>query len=189
MTFTIGGFTEAELDRQKAAQPDPTKGAIETLKIVSERLGMTVAVDGAEYQSISRQQSFGVGARPQYGSTPPDETRRARLQEFRNSDAAKIPSMLVDERAAAVAEAKCRVAELRGGVAQPGDAAEEMRNDRLLGQVRTRLGENAGIAAALVELERHTGNRNQLGLVADELRARYPEPALLISHGGRKYTG
>jgi len=183
--FTINGFTEAELDQQRAAQGNPTAGAVATLKIVAERERSAVAVDASVQQSIARQESF--GARPSLGGqSPADDIRRARLEEFRNSDAAKIPDLVVQERAAAVEEARGKLAELRGGMVQPGDAAQEQRNDRLLGQVRTLLGEDAPITKALTVLESHAGDRNKMGLVADELRVRYPEHSSLIDqHLGR----
>ena len=92
-------------------------------------------------------------------------------------------------RAAAVEEARGKLAELRGGMVQPGDAAQEQRNDRLLGQVRTLLGEDAPITKALTVLESHAGDRNKMGLVADELRVRYPEHSSLIDqHLGRSQS-
>jgi hypothetical protein len=183
--LTIGGFTEAELDAQRAVQDNAAAADLARLKIVAERGRSAVEVDATEQQRIAAQQS--LGARPAHGGqSPADEIRRARLEAFQNSDAATIPGLIRQERAGAVTEAERKLAELRGGLVQQGDAAEEMRNDRLLARVRTRLGEDAPVTAALAELERYAGNRNELGLVSDELRARFPKHGSLIDqHLGR----
>lgn len=177
--FTIGGYTEAELDQMKLAQGNPTAGAIANLKVVSGRLGSAVAVDATEQQAISNQMS--MGARPSRGGqTPVEEIRQAKLADFQRSDGAKIPAAIVHERAAAVEQARAEVAKLLGNMVVDGDAAQEIRNSRLLDQARTRLGDDANIAQVLAELDGHAGKRNELGLVAEDQRAAHPEHAHLI---------
>jgi hypothetical protein len=176
MTFTISGRTEAEI----AAQSLERAGHIQQLKALADHARSAVQVDTAEAQAISRQQS--MGARPGYGSgsSPVEQTRQAKLAELQSSDAAKLPGLIREQRAAQRAEAERRLVELRGAMAQPGDAAQETRNERMLGLVRTRLPEGASITQALPELDRVKDNRSHLGLVRDELQARYPEHAALI---------
>jgi hypothetical protein len=184
--FTINGFTEEELDRQRAARGNPTAGAIATLQSVADRLRSAVAVNDSEQQAISAQQSMGAAATTGSGGTPGEIVRQAKMAAFQSSDAAKIPSLVLQERAAAVDAARAKVSELLGGMVQDGDAAQEIRNSRTLDQVRTRLGEGANVAQALAELERHKGSRHELGLVAEELRSRYQDHAELIDkHLGR----
>jgi len=179
MTFTINGFTEQELDARRAAAAFEAADDLVRLRLVADRGRSAVAVNDAEAAAIARQQS--LGAKPSRGGgTPAEEVRQAKLRAFRDSDAARIPGMVRQGRAAEVAEAERRLAELRGSMVTDGDAAEEMRRDRLLGQVRTQLGEDAPIIKALNVLESQAGDRNKLGLVRDELRARYPEHSALI---------
>jgi hypothetical protein len=180
MTMTVNGFTEAELDRQRLAQGNPTAGAIATLQTVADRLRSAVSVSDAEQQVISAQASLGARGGSNGTGTPGDVVRAAKMAEFRSSDAARIPGLVRDERAAAVDAARARVNELLGGMVQDGDAAQEIRNSRTLDQVRTRLGDSANVAQALAELERHKGNRSHLGLVAEELRSRYQDHGDLI---------
>jgi hypothetical protein len=177
MAMTVNGYTEAELDQQRLARGNPTTSAIATLQTVADKLREAVTVHDADMQEISRQQSMGALG----GNTVPSEQiRQAKMAAFKSSDAAKLPGMVRDERAAAVDAARAKVNELRGNMVQDGDAAQEIRNSRTLDQVRTRLGDNANVAQALAELERHKGNRSELGLVRNELQARYPGHADLI---------
>src|ERR1700761_5912854 len=105
MTFTINGLTGAELDQQRAVADSAAASDIVKLKIVSERGRSATAVDDTEAHRISAQQS--MGARPAHGApTATEEIRRAKLEAFQTSEAAKIPSLVVEERAAAVAEAE-----------------------------------------------------------------------------------
>jgi hypothetical protein len=184
--FTINGFTEEELDRQRAARGNPTAGAIATLQTVADRLRSAVTVDDSEQQAILAQQSMGATGGSGAPSAPGELIRQAKMAAFQSSDAAKIPGLVVQERAAAVEEAQRKLTEVRGGMVQPGDAAQETRNERELRQVRMRLGDDAPITTALAELDRYAGDSNKLGLVGDELRAMYPQHSALIDqHQGR----
>jgi hypothetical protein len=175
----VNGLNDEEAARLRATQGDPVKGAIVTLQTVAERLSQATVVDAAEQQSVSAQAS--LGARPALGgSSPAAEVRQAKLADFRASDAARIPSLVVAEQAGRVEQAQRRLDEVRGGLVEAGDSAQEQRNTRMLEQTRMRLGDGATIVQALAELERHAGNSHEVGLVADDLKAKYSEHSELI---------